>query len=105
MGEQQSRKSRVSLRTLLVTLILCLLPISELRGGLPYALSNDIPLLAAYPICVVANALVAPLVYLFLPSLHSSWNAGRCIGGCSTRSWNAPVVRYTPRWRSTATWD
>ena len=60
----------MSLRTLLVTLALCLLPISELRGGLPFALSSDVPLLLAYPICVGANALVAPLVYLFLSSLH-----------------------------------
>jgi len=41
-----------------------------LRGGLPFALSNEVPLLVAYPICVGANALVAPLVYLFLSSLH-----------------------------------
>ena len=60
----------MSLRTLLVTLALCLLPISELRGGLPFALSNDTPLPVAYLICVGANALVAPLVYLFLSSLH-----------------------------------
>ena len=58
------------MRTLLVTLALCLLPISELRGGLPFALSNEVPLLVAWPICVGANALVAPLVYLFLSSLH-----------------------------------
>jgi uncharacterized membrane protein len=60
----------MNLRVLLITLALCLLPISELRGGLPYALSHDVPLLLAYPICVAANALVAPLVYLFLSSLH-----------------------------------
>ena len=60
----------MSLRTLLVTLTLCLLPISELRGGLPFALRNDVTLPVAYLICVGANALVAPLVYLFLSSLH-----------------------------------
>lgn len=49
---------------------MCLLPISELRGGLPFALSKGVPLLLAYPICVGANALVAPLLYLFLSSLH-----------------------------------
>ena len=49
---------------------MCLLPISELRGGLPFALANQVPLLVAYPICVGANALVAPLVYLFLSSGH-----------------------------------
>ncbi len=41
-----------------------------MRGGLPFALSSEVPLLVAYPICVGANALVAPLVYLFLSSLH-----------------------------------
>ena len=60
----------MSLRTLLVTLALCLLPISELRGGLPFALSNDVSLPLAYLICVGTNALVAPLVYLVLSSLH-----------------------------------
>ena len=60
----------MSLPTLLVTLALCLLPISELRGGLPFALSNDVPLPVAYLICVGTNALVSPLVYLFLSSLH-----------------------------------
>ena len=45
----------MSLRTLLVTLTLCLLPISELRGGLPFALSNGVPLPVAYLICVGAN--------------------------------------------------
>jgi uncharacterized membrane protein len=70
----------MSLRTLLLTLLLCILPISELRGGLPFALSHDVPLLAAYPICVGANAMVAPLVYLFLSSLHRllvRWNPYR----------------------------
>jgi uncharacterized membrane protein len=60
----------MNLRTLLVTIALCLLPISELRGGLPFALSSDVPLLVAFPLCVGANILVAPLLYLFLSSLH-----------------------------------
>ena len=32
--------------TLLVSLLLCLLPIAELRGGLPYALAGGVPPLA-----------------------------------------------------------
>jgi len=56
--------------TLLVSLLLCLLPIAELRGGLPYALAGGVPPLAAYLLCVAANALVGPLVFLFLSSLH-----------------------------------
>jgi uncharacterized membrane protein len=60
----------MSIRALLLTVLLCLLPVSELRGGLPYALSAGLPLAIAFPLCVVANALVAPLLLLFLSSLH-----------------------------------
>jgi uncharacterized membrane protein len=60
----------VSLNTLLWTVLLCILPIAELRGGLPYALASGIPPLQAYLLCVAANALVGPLVLLFLSSLH-----------------------------------
>jgi uncharacterized membrane protein len=53
------------------TTILTLLPIAELRGGLPYALlEGGIPWIAAYPYCVLVNALVAPLAYLFLDTAH-----------------------------------
>jgi len=60
----------MSAHTLVVSIALCLLPISELRGGLPYALASGVPLAVALPVCVAANALVAPLVYLFLSTLH-----------------------------------
>jgi len=50
--------------------ILTLLPITELRGGLPYALSLGIPWVLAYPYCVLLNFLVAPIAYLFLDSVH-----------------------------------
>ncbi len=46
------------------------LPISELRGGLPFALVNGIPWTMAYPYCVLLNALVGPLAYLFLDTFH-----------------------------------
>ena len=53
-------------------LILSLLPISELRGGIPYAVANDIPLWEAYVICVLSNMLVIPIVYIFLETIHKS---------------------------------
>jgi len=52
------------------TAILTLLPVFELRGGLPYALLLGIPWMLAYPYCVLLNALVAPIAYLFLDSVH-----------------------------------
>jgi uncharacterized membrane protein len=60
----------VGATTLLLAILLCLLPIAELRGGLPFALARGIPLVTAYLVCVLANALVGPLVFLFLSTLH-----------------------------------
>lgn len=53
------------------TTLLTLLPIAELRGGLPYALlESGFPWYIAYPYCVLVNALVAPIAYMFLDSVH-----------------------------------
>jgi len=53
-----------------ISVLLCLLPIAELRGGLPYALASGLSPVPAYLLCVAANSLVAPLTFLFLSSLH-----------------------------------
>ncbi len=64
--------------TLVFSALLSLLPISELRGGIPYAYFNGISLFIATPLCIITNALVAPIVYTFLATvhklLHSYWN-------------------------------
>jgi uncharacterized membrane protein len=52
------------------SVILSLLPISELRGGIPVAVANGIPLGYAYLLCVAFNILVIPLFYIFLNTLH-----------------------------------
>lgn len=53
-----------------MSLALSLTPISELRGAVPYALAQGVHPLVAYLVCVAANALVGPLVYVFLGSVH-----------------------------------
>jgi len=58
------------METYLKTAILSLLPISELRGGIPYAMINNIPWYIAWPFAAAVNALVAPLCWLFLSTLH-----------------------------------
>jgi len=50
--------------------ILSLLPISELRGGIPYAVANDIGIVPAFILCVVSNMLVIPIMYIFLETVH-----------------------------------
>lgn len=57
-------------KTFLITGLLSLLPISELRGAIPYALAKGMSVPAAYLYCVALNAMVGPLVYLFLFSFH-----------------------------------
>lgn len=55
---------------LFYAILLSLLPIAELRGGIPYAIANNINPLIAYFICVGANILAFPIVFFFLEFLH-----------------------------------
>ena len=55
---------------LLMAVFWTLVPISELRGGIPYLAAHGYSLLIAYPLCVGVNALVAPITYLFLNTVH-----------------------------------
>jgi len=52
------------------SIILSMMPIFELRGGIPYALLNGINPITAYLMCVVANLLAFPFVYLFMGFFH-----------------------------------
>ena len=47
-----------------------ILPIAELRGGIPYALANNLDPILTFFICVGANILVFPIVFFFLEFLH-----------------------------------
>lgn len=62
-----------------IPLFLCLLPIAELRGGIPYAyFESGIPIVPTYIMCVVTNAFAGPLVYFFLSTIHKlliKWGA------------------------------
>jgi uncharacterized membrane protein len=52
------------------TALLSFLPISELRGGIPFAIANGIPWYAAFLFSTGLNALVAPVCWIFLSTLH-----------------------------------
>ncbi|PKL13363.1 MAG: ligand-binding protein SH3 [Spirochaetae bacterium HGW-Spirochaetae-8] len=56
--------------TILGTIVLGLLPISELRGAIPFAYFRGMPLLWASLLGVGANLLVSPLAYVFLSFVH-----------------------------------
>ena len=60
------------------TALLSLLPISELRGGIPFAMANDIPWYVALPFAAGVNALVAPLCWIFLSTVHRLFYGSFC---------------------------
>tara|TARA_Y100000310_G_scaffold307576_1_gene349795 strand:+ start:1561 stop:2013 length:453 start_codon:yes stop_codon:yes gene_type:complete len=58
---------------LLQAALISMLPIAELRGGIPWAIANGVNPLTAFIVCVIANFLVAPIGYLFLSFLHKEF--------------------------------
>lgn len=49
----------------IMTFIIAMLPLIELRGAIPYAQLQGVPLPIAYIIAIVANMLPVPLIYFF----------------------------------------
>jgi uncharacterized membrane protein len=60
----------LSLPDFVYALILSILPIAELRGGIPFALLTGYPVWLSYLCCVAVNFLVGPIVFLFLNTAH-----------------------------------
>ena len=60
--------SRTAVYFLIV--FLSFLPISELRGAIPFAISNNVPWYSAFALAVFCNAMVAPVCWIFLSTLH-----------------------------------
>ncbi|MBW2184125.1 MAG: small multi-drug export protein [Deltaproteobacteria bacterium] len=51
-------------------IVLSLLPISELRGGIPVAMASGVGWVTAFITCVIANILVIIPVFFFLDNIH-----------------------------------
>ena len=51
-------------------IILSMMPIAELRGGIPYALAHGINPVTSYLVCCAANILAFPIVYVFMGFFH-----------------------------------
>ena len=47
-----------------------IMPISELRGGIPFGLAKELNPFLVYLVCVGTNALAFPIVYIFLEQFH-----------------------------------
>ena len=60
----------MSTADLFISILLALAPISELRGAIPYAYFRGAPLVQAALLGAGFNALIAPIAYAFLSTLH-----------------------------------
>ncbi len=58
------------IKELIIASLLSFLPVSELRGGIPYAVSAGVPIITAFVICVIVNSLVTLLVFFLLDLMH-----------------------------------
>lgn len=58
------------MNSILLSALLSMTPVGELRAGLPAAFISGVSPWLAYTVCVLANALVAPIVFFFLEYLH-----------------------------------
>jgi len=55
---------------LVVGMLLSLAPISELRGGIPYAIAKGVNPWLAFTCCVIANIIAIVVAFLFLEFAH-----------------------------------
>ena len=64
----------------ILTIIGTIMPVLELRWGIPYAILNGINPLKAFLVCVFLNILIIPIIFFFLDYINKylmrikSWN-------------------------------
>ncbi len=67
-------------RKYLLVFLISMVPIIELRGALPFAMTNwmgePIPAVAAYIICVIGNMIPVPFIYFFARKILE-WGANK----------------------------
>lgn len=83
------------MQTIFITIILAITPISEVRGAIPYALANDVPMPWALVIPFFANAAIVPILYLVVGPLFTYFrhNFGK-IGQWVDRFENRATVKF-----------
>lgn len=61
------------LETLIYAAFLSILPIAELRGGIPFAVAGGADIVTSFVVCVLANMLVPPILFIFLETFHKQF--------------------------------
>lgn len=60
--------------------LISMVPIIELRGAIPYAISFDLPLFQSYIVAIIGNMLPVPFIYLFAHNVLK-WGADKPVIG------------------------
>jgi uncharacterized membrane protein len=58
------------MNNILQVIILSMLPVAELRGGIPLALAYHFNPFLAFLLCTLVNILIIPIVFIFLETLN-----------------------------------
>ena len=72
------------LKQYVISFLISMVPLVELRGALPYALAAGIPTLNAYILCVVGNMLPVPVIFFFARKVLEWGKDKKYIGGFFT---------------------
>ncbi|MCP3682448.1 MAG: small multi-drug export protein [bacterium] len=54
-------------------ILLSMLPISELRGGIPFAYYSTENIFLSFFVCVIANIIIIPIIFFFLDHIHKDF--------------------------------
>ena len=49
----------------LIVFLISMVPLIELRGAIPYAVANNMPLLQSYIIAIIGNMIPMPIIFFF----------------------------------------
>ena len=64
----------------IITFLISMVPLIELRGAIIYAASQQIPLYIAFPICIVGNMIPVPFIFFFARRVLE-WGADKPVIG------------------------
>ena len=53
------------LKKYIIVFLISMVPLIELRGAVPYAIANGLPVLPSYIIAIIGNMIPVPIIFLF----------------------------------------
>lgn len=80
------------------TFLISMVPLVELRGAIPFAIANGIPLWTALLIGVIGNLLPVPLIFFFARHILT-WGAKKRLSEASLAGVSVRDIEVARNWR------